>query len=603
MNRSRALKSRLLLLLAFLVATACGGTQEETKATAQEPAPIKAGHPAVKNPDTFVFEEYGTVRTLDPACAYDNVSNQRIMNLYESLIAFDGSSTDAFVPVLAEEVPSLENGGISGDGKTYTFKIRKGVTFHAGGSLTPDDVAYSIKRHMVVDQEGGPMWMMLEALVGETCTRDQTGKIKPGIFQKIDKSVEVKGDTVVLHLFQPFPPLLAVLTYAYGGVILDKEWTIAHGGWNGTVKDAPRHNNPAFGSEPLHHIENGTGAFAMLTWEPSKAFIFERFDGYWGEKPALKKAIFRYNKEWGSRKLALQNGDADRVQVDARYLPEVEAMENVVVHSVPQLSVSAALFCQKVDANANPNIGSGKLDGEGIPPDFFSDIHVRKAFLHVFDRDTYAQDVWDDRVVMPTSPNAKGLPYHAEVPIYPFDLARAKTEMKLAWGGKLWEKGFRMVITHNTGNVQREAAAHMLAENIMGLNPKFKIEVRSVDWKDYTVAYRKYRFPIFLIGWGADYPDPDNFLFTFMSSEGLYGKHMAYANPEVDRLCKAGRFEVNPGKRRTIYQRLQNLWYEEAVGCMLYQKIDLFAYRSNIKGFVPHPMMDAAWEDLKRLSK
>jgi len=312
--------------------------------------------PVVKNPDTFVFEDYGTVRSLDPACAYDNVSHQRIMNLYESLLAFDGSTTDKFVPVLAEEVPSIENGGITDDGKTYTFKIRKGVTFHAGSELTPENVAYSIKRHMVVDQDG----------------------------------------------------------------------------------------------------------------------------------------------------------DADRVTVDTQYLPEVETMKDVVVHSVPQLSVSAALFCQQVNPEANPNIGSGELDGEGIPADFFSDVHVRRAFLHAFDRDTYAQDVWNDRVVIPSS---------------------------------------------------------------------------------------------FLIGWGADFPDPDNFLFTFMSSEGVYGKYMANENEEVDRLCKEGRFEVDPAKRQVIYERLQNLWYEEAVGCMIYQKIDNFAYRSNIRGFVPHPMLDTAWEDLKEISK
>ena len=397
--------------------------------------------------------------------------------------------------------------------------------------------------------------------------------------------------------------LLAVLAYSYGGVIIDKEWAVENGCWDGNFENAAKYNNPAFGSEPLHHIENGTGAYSMLSWEPSKTFIFERFDGYWGKQPALKTAIFRYNKEWSSRKLALQNGDADRVQVDTQYLPEVENMKGVVVHSVPQLSVSAALFCQKVNPEANPNIGSGKLDGEGIPPNFFSDAHVRKAFLHAFDRATYAEDVWNNRVVMPTSPNAKGLPYYKEVPVYAFNLDVAKAELQKAWGGKVWEKGFKMVITHNTGNAQREAAAHMLAENIMSLNEKFQIEVRNVDWKDYTVAYRKYQFPIFLIGWGADYPDPDNFLFTFMSSEGVYGKYMAYENAEVDRLCKEGRFEVNPEKRKAIYGRLQEFWYQEAIGCMIYQKIDHFAYRDNIKGFVPHPMLDTAWEDLKAISK
>ncbi|MDJ0669320.1 MAG: hypothetical protein QNJ61_18705, partial [Desulfobacterales bacterium] len=87
---------------------------------------------AVKNPDTFIFATYGTLRTLDPCVAYDTTSSQRLWNIYQPLIFFDGSHTERFKPLLATQVPTLENGGISADGKTYTFTIRKGVKFHEG---------------------------------------------------------------------------------------------------------------------------------------------------------------------------------------------------------------------------------------------------------------------------------------------------------------------------------------------------------------------------------------------------------------------------------------------------------------------------------------
>ncbi|WP_147821356.1 ABC transporter substrate-binding protein [Salidesulfovibrio onnuriiensis] len=598
------MRKLVMLLLAFSLLLGACGEKPEMEKKAEEPAAEAKTEAQAEDTvkDKFVLESYGTLRTLDPACGYDSVSHMRSMNIYEPLIFFDGSSTDKYVPVLATEVPSVENGGIKDGGKTYIFKIRKGVKFHKGGELTPEDVAYSIKRHMIVDQEGGPMWMMLSALTGVNSTRED-GKIREGIFEQIDKAVEVSGDEVILHLPKPFPPLLAVMAYSYGGLIMDKEWCVENGCWDGKIENAAKYNNPAFGSEPLHHIENGTAPYSMLKWEPSVEFVFERFDDYWGPQPAIKTAIVRYNQEWSSRKLALQNGDADRVTIDPQYLPEVESMPGVKVTPVPQLSVSAAIFCQTVNPEANPNIGSGKLDGEGIPVDFFADIHVRRAFLYAFDRKAYAKDVWNDQVVMPTSPNAKGMPFYKKVPVYEFDLEKAAEEMKQAFGGQLWEKGFKMVITHNTGNDQREAAAHMLAENVMSLNPKFQIEVRNMDWKDYVVAYRKYQFPIFLIGWGADYPDPDNFLFTFMSSEGTYGKFSGYKNEEVDRLCQEARFEIDPAKRGPMYERLQDMWYEEAVGCMIYQKIDHFSYRDNVKGFVPHPMLDHEWENIKLLSK
>jgi len=559
-------------------------------------------HGAAKNPDTFVLANYGNLRTLDPCVAYDVTSSQRLWNIYEPLIFFDGSHTDKFKPILATEVPSLENGGISPDGKTYTFTIRKGVKFQEGGDLTLEDVVYSFKRNMIADPDGGPMWMLLEALTGKGSTRDRDGKIIDGIFDTIDKCVEAKGGKVIFHLPKPYPPLMGILNYS-SSVILDKEWAISKGCWDGNIKNAAKYNNPAPGHEPLLKITNGSGPYWMKAWEPNKEFIFERFEGYWGPKPRLKNAIVKYVKEWSTRKLMLQNGDADRVRVDIQYVPEVKAMKGLTLYEVPLLSVTAAFFCQKINPTGNPNIGSGKLDGNGIPSEFFTDINVRKAFLHAFDRETYKKDVFNGLVIMPTSPNVEGLAYHKDVPVYEFDLEKSKEYMKKAWGGKVWEKGFKMIITHNTGNEMREAAALILAENIMSLNPKFRIEVRNVEWKDYLVKYRQFMYPLFLIGWGADYADPHNFMYTFMHSRGVYGRFMAYRNEEVDRLCETGIELIDPKERKKIYYRLQDLWYTEAIAIPLYQQIVVRAYRDWVKGYMPNAMLTDASEMLMDIWK
>lgn len=556
----------------------------------------------IKNPDTLIKATYGTVRTLDPSVAYDTESGQRLNNIYETLIMFDGPSTDKFLPKLATDVPTIENGGISADGLTYTFTIRKGVKFHGGEEMTPEDVEYSFERHMITDQDGGPMWMMLEALTGEGSTRDKDGKIIPGIFEKITKAVELQGDKLILHLPKPYPPLMAILTQRWAAV-LPKSWAIANGCWDGTLENAEKFNNPAPNHEPLQNKTNGTGPYKMKSWDPAGDFVFERFDGYWGEKPKLQNAVVKYVKEWSTRKLMLQNGDIDTGTVDSTYVPEMKQIAGLKFYEVPQLSVSAALFCQKVKAENNPNLGSGKLDGEGIPPDFFADINVRKAFLHAFDRATYQEDVLQNISIVPTNPNISGLPYAIDVPIYEFDLKKSEEYLKKAWGGQVWEKGFKMIITHNTGNKLREGAALMLAENIQSLNPKFKIEVQNVEWKDYLVNYRNYLYPIFIIGWGADYPDPHNFLYTFMKSTGVYGKFMAYSNAEVDKLCDDGIATSDPAKRKEIYEKLQNLWYTEAVGIALYQPKLVKFYKDWVQGFVPHPMDSDAAEWFFRLSK
>ena len=556
----------------------------------------------IKNPDTFILANYGNLRTLDPSVAYDVTSSQRLWNIYQPLVFFEGSYTDKFKPILCTAVPSLENGGISPDGKTYTFTIRKGVKFHEGQELTAEDVVYSFKRNMIADPDGGPMWMLLEALTGEGSTRDKDGNIIPGIFDKIDKCVEAKGDKVIFHLPKAYPPFMGILAYS-SSIIIKKEWAISKGCWDGNIQNAADYNNPAPGHEPLLKTTNGTGPYTMKSWEPNKEFVFDRFEGYWGPKPKLKRSIVKYVKEWSTRKLMLQNGDADRVRVDNPYVPEVKAMKGLKLYEVPQLSVTVAFFCQKINPSGNPNIGSGKLDGKGIPPDFFSDINVRKAFLHAFDRETYKTDVFNNLVIMPSSPNIKGLPYHKDVPVYEFDLNKSAEYLKKAWGGKVWEKGFKMIITHNTGNEMREAAALMLAENIMTLNRKFKVEVRNVEWKDYLVKYRNYMYPLFLIGWGADYADPHNFMYTFMHSKGVYGRYMAYHNAEVDKLCEEGIAKIDPKEREKIYHRLQDLWYEEAIAIPLYQQIVVRAYRDWVKGYVPNAMLTDANEMLMDIWK
>ncbi len=175
------MKNKWILVL-LVVAVVLGGVMT---GAAQE----------IKNPDTLIIADYGTVDSLDPAYAYDTASGCRIINIYEFLVFWDREKTDEFVPMLATKVPSVENGLISSDGLTYTFPIRKGVRFHNGEVLTPEDVEYSIERAMVQDRPGGPVWMLLEPLLGVGGTRKK-GEIVVD-FKDIDKAVEVKSDSVV----------------------------------------------------------------------------------------------------------------------------------------------------------------------------------------------------------------------------------------------------------------------------------------------------------------------------------------------------------------------------------------------------------------------
>lgn len=555
----------------------------------------------IKHPDIFIKATSADVSTLDPATAYDTSSSQKIENVYETLVRFDGEYTDQFAPVLATEVPTIENGGISSDGKTYTFTIREGVTFHEGGKLIPEDVEYSIERSMIVDQVGGPSWMLLEALTGEGSTRSAEG-LKPGIIETIMDAVEVEGDRIVLHLPKPYPPLMGILSKSWAAV-LNKKWAIEQGCWDGTLENAAKHNNPDKGREPLAKVMNGTGPYTMQNWEPRSRFVFERFDGYWGNIPALQRAVIKYVPEWGPRKAMLLNGDVDYAEVEDQFVEELSNASGITQYAVPQLAMTAMMFCQNIEPTGNPNIGSGQLDGEGIPPNFFSDIDVRKAFMHAFDREFYAEAVLKHLSIVPTSPNIDGLPYHVDIPVYEFDLDKAEEYFKKAWHGEVWAKGFKLTITYNTGRLKRKEAALMLKKNIEALNPKFHIEINEMQWSQYLADYTNLKYPVYFAGWSADYADPHNFIYTFMHSNGAHGQFIGYSNPEVDALCEEGIATTETKKRAEIYEKLQRLWRSEAIGLCVYQPTLVRHYKDWIKGVITNPLDDDAAEWLFQLRK
>lgn len=538
--------------------------------------------------DAIVSAVISTIQSMDPAKAYDDSSATKLYNIYDTLMAFKETRTDEFEPRLATRIPTVENGGISRDGKTYTFTIRTGVKFHNGADLTPEDVVYSFKRHMIADAEGGPMALLLEPLTGVGRTR-KDGKIVPGIFEKIDKCVEARGDTVVFHLPKPFPPLMGILTYT-SGAILDKDWAIAQGCWDGNIANAAKYNGPDTGKEPLHHVANGTNAYRLKKWEPGKEMVLERFDGHWGKKPAYKTVRIKVIPEWSTRKMMFLNGDANDIEIPSQYHAEMAVNKGIKLYTYPTLEVTCAMFTRQIEMTANPYVGSGKLDGDGIPPDFFSDKDVRLAFAHAIDYDAIITDVANGMGEVPANFIVNGLPYRKETPHPRFDMDKVEAFLKKAHGGKLWDTGFKVTLLHNTGREVRRVAALMMAENISSLSPKFRLDVQALDWGEYLTAIHQSRLPVFVVAWGADYPDPHNFARPYLHSEGFYSKYIGYNNPEVDRLIKMGVGTAVVEERRKIYHQLQDIWAEDIPGVTVIQRLGAKGFTRGIQGFHPNPM-------------
>jgi peptide/nickel transport system substrate-binding protein len=546
---------------------------------------------ASKNPDVYTYLTISDADSLDYAYAYDTASHSLILNIYEPLYMFDGSSTEKMIPILATKVPTAANGLVTNGGKTYTIPIRKGVKFHDGSEMTPEDVKYSIQRFMALDRDAGPSPLIMEPLLGYPNSREN-GKLKPSFFKDLERAVQVKGDNVVLNLPKAYAPLNSILVS--WGVIVSKKWAIANGDWDGTEAGLAKINNSQKQATPFYNKANGTGPFKLDRWDHrTKETHLVRHDAYWRKPAKLKRVIVKGLNEAGTRKLMLAAGDGDNVYADRAVYSQFANIPGVeIIDGLPTMEQNPmGFFTFKINAAGNPNVGSGKLDGNGIPPDFFSDVDVRKGFAYAFDYEALKKDVFmgkakKSRGVIPSSlfghdPNGK---------VYEKNHAKAAEHFKKAWGGQVWEKGFKFTLTFNSANTVRQNLTQIWKKNVEAINPKFRVEVRAIEWPTFLDQYKASKLPLFVMGWSADYPDAHTFTFPILHSKGDYPQVQKWGRPDFDKLVEEGNEETDPAKRKKIYAKLEAMAFDFAANVPFFETLRYRTQRDWVNGFVPNPV-------------
>ena len=292
-----------------------------------------------------------------------------------------------------------------------------------------------------------------------------------------------------------------------------------------------------------------------------------RNDNYWREPAKLERVVIKSVDEWGTRFAMLQAGDADEVDVPAENRSQVDAMvgsmrvfdlasgtygEEVAVCAYdpskqgvekftpcapgetglggsmrlyigrPSLASQDLFMTFQIKETSN-YVGSGQLDGNGIPLDFFSDVHVRRAFAYCFDWDTYISDVFDGEAVQQPVLARQGMPgYQADAPVYSYDPAQCEAEFKaadldkdgIAAGddpeGDVWTTGFRLQALYNQGNTSRQVVSEILSSNVASVNELFVIETVGLPWPTFLRTIRAKESPYFVSGWLEDIHDPHN---------------------------------------------------------------------------------------------
>jgi peptide/nickel transport system substrate-binding protein len=587
--------------------------------------------------------EGGMPETVDPAWCYDTASAELIFNVYDTLITFDGEHMDVYLPSIATEWKIINiTGTVSPEGLPwyyrYVFKIRTGVKFSDGTPLTPEDVEYSFERAMVQDRDSGPVWMLYEPLLN---TWGAFGLLSPEyggegtydvvtVGKMIDHAVESNSTHVWFNLAFPgaYAPFMQILCQSWSS-ILSKTWinnyvigTLGRPDWNGEWGDYTGwidYHNPEI--SPLDDptpIMMGSGPFKLETLSYTDEYwTIVRNENYWRGWPAdfpkigpsapagwVDRVTVTWHYVWEDRKTMFLAGDFDFCAVPRMHIPEMykDYSKGILldglrcIYPLPVLAVDALFFCFNI-TTATPYgkvypWGSG-FHEDGIPADFFGNpdwgIHVRKGFAYAFDYNRFLQEAYLGEAWQPATAIIPGLPYYdPTVKGYYYNLTKAAQEFQQVPG--LWDTGFTMVVLYNTGNLPRERAAHIIEENIESLNPKFHIEVSSVDWKPYLRACLYHQTPLFIIGWLADYPDAHNFAYAFYYSHGAFGAWQLYHNPTMDELVERGIATPEGPERAAIYKQIQLLAVADCPSVPIDQAIGRHWERDWVVGWYYNPI-------------
>lgn len=557
------------LVTATPAANPTGGAATRLVVVTATPAANPRRSFTTENPDHFRALVATGPQTLDPALAIDPASRQLVQNVVESLLLPHPQDPETLLPLLATRWEAAE------DGLTYTFVIRPGVTFSNGNLLTPADVAYSLQRALLQSVPDSPFASLLEALLGYT-SGDVTETIENGAYagdraallnnasarELIVVCEQVKAaivaddsaGTVTFTLVKPWAPFPAALSRPWTS-ILDHEWTVEQGAWDGNCETWAEWYAPAPTESVLATTIMGTGPYILDHWTPGAEYVLLSNDDYWRQAsmpmmadgpagmPAIKKVTVRQEPDDRLRWQALRDGKAETADLS----PEAQLLAQQLLGEICNGSTGqcragegesgplrlytdltlpsrhALFFNFNVTADDNNFIGSGQLDGRGIPPEFFSDVHIRRAFAYCFDEARYIELALNGNgrlgnTLLPAYYSSAGT---ALPPTYGFQPQACASELAAAWDGLLPDTGFYMQIPFESGSETQQTVALLLQEGLSMVNSDYEIDIVGLARPHYLRELQEGNLPFVLLNWSPLLPDPHSWVAPAFSNEVL----------------------------------------------------------------------------------
>ncbi|MBD5653894.1 MAG: peptide ABC transporter substrate-binding protein [Candidatus Eremiobacteraeota bacterium] len=524
------MKYRMSLVLLALLPGAVG---------AVEPPRVNAS----TQPHVFRYTEAEDIQGLNPVLNTQGPVNRIGQLAMAWLFRYDRENRPE--PELATVVPTEKNGGISADGKTITYYIRKNVRWSDGQPFDADDVVFSFG--------------VMNNPANNVSSREG--------FELITKIDEPNKTTVIVHLKKPFSPFIPTFFATGGGnpCLLPKHIL----GALANINEAPYNSLPV-----------GVGPFRFTAWKRSDAVELEANPYYWRGLPKLKKIVYKIIPDRNTSLSQLQTGELD------------------YWYPIPGAYLARAQTIRTIDLLRQPGYLYNHLDFNLTKPALQEKV-VRQALRLAIDRKVLRDKVAHGVGFLQESVVPEPYPGVKKLASVPFDIAKANALLDAAG----WKRAADGVRAKNGVRLSLEFASSSGSPDV-----DTQLEIIRGEWQQIGVEMTVKRYPssmlfapeqsggivyggkfdVISIAWGVGALDDlyDGFACAAAPPNGQNDMH--YCNKELDSILVDFQTRYDAARQASDLDKAAATIAEDVPTIVTSSREDIFGFNKDLKNFHPN---------------
>ncbi len=464
---------------------------------------------------------------------------------------WDVNEKGEFIPNLAVKVPTLENGGISQDGKVWKIELKKGVKWHDGVPFTAKDVEFTYQT----------------IINPKVAIRSRSG------FDLISQFKIIDDYNIEIHLSKPFVPF----AWAWQKMHIVPEHILS--------KEADINTAP-FNTHPI-----GTGPYKLVKRVAGSHMVYKRNMDYHRGAPAIETVIHKFVPDQTVAYTQFTTGEIDVFGL----------------HGVPPVRFEEARKLSGKDALETPAPWVEFIYFNCGKPQFREKV-VRQALYYAVDKERWIKDIYyglPPRTLSYLHPNHWAYNQNLKDPGYNPEKAAAMLEAagwKKGADGIREKDGVKLKFTMSTtaGAKAREQAQAMIQADWkkIGVAMEIKNMPASVVWGEYTT---KSQFDTLMVGWEPTVGMDPDYTARAHSKQipakyGTGSNYVQYENPELDKLLEEGVLISDMEKRKAVYYRIQEILHEDVPFAPIFAYTFMYGKNSALKGYKINPYVtDITW--------